>query len=331
MQTTRRLAPTLHDVAGRVGVSPRTVSRVVNDQGGFSEATRERVLAAVAELGYRPNQMARGLITQQSNTLAFLVPVLSDPFFPEVAEGIHHAARDAGLTMLFAMSGGDAATQTTVLSELEAHSPVGVIVFPSGQDVSLLTPFLERGMRMVCVDTPIDHPNASAVLSDLRAGTKLAVERMLRRGCRQLAMISSSVTPPNQRRRQDAFVDSLPEGMEPLVEIVEPTGKGGRSAMAELLERNPAIDGVFAYNDVMAVGAMQTLHSLGKRIPDDVAVIGCDDIATSAVVTPSLTTIRIDRELLGQSAVQMLRDLDADRLAQSSIVLPVELIVRDSG
>ncbi len=331
MSTRPHPAPTLHDVAGRVGVSPRTVSRVVNDQGGFSNSTRERVMEAVRELGYRPNPMARGLITRQSNMLAFLVPVFSDPFFPEVAEGIHRAARDAGLTMLFAMSDGDIDTQAVALAELEAHSPVGVVVFPSEQDTSALLPFLDRGLRMVSIDTPIDHPNAAAVLSGLEVGTRLAVERLLARGCRHLAMITSSLTPPDQRRRQNAFVESLPPEMPIVVEAVNPTLDGGRAAMSDVLDRVPSTDGVFAYNDVMAIGAMQTLRSRGKSIPGDVAVIGCDDIATGAVVTPTLTTIRIDREQLGRVAVQLLRDLDANHLVESSVVLPVDLVIRDSG
>ncbi|MEM1335003.1 MAG: LacI family DNA-binding transcriptional regulator, partial [Actinomycetota bacterium] len=122
---------TLHDVAAVVGVSPRTVSRVVRDEGGFSEETRQRVLEVVDELGYRPNVHARGLISGRSNTIAFVAPVLSDPFFPELAEGVQRAARAHGLTLLFAMSDGDPVVEDEVLASLEAHRPEGVVIFPA--------------------------------------------------------------------------------------------------------------------------------------------------------------------------------------------------------
>jgi LacI family transcriptional regulator len=221
-------APTLHDVAAHVGVSPRTVSRVVNDQGGFSPATRARVLHAIDELHYRPNLMARGLITRRSNTIAFIVPVLSDPFFPEVADGIQRAASAADMTMLFAISNGDVTTQDDVLYRLEAHSPDGVIVFPCNQDAERLRPFLDRGLRMVVIDTPIDHPNATVILSDLQSGTHLAVDHLVTRGRKRLAMIASSLTPPALRRRENAFVDALPTGVQVIVESITPDLEGGR-------------------------------------------------------------------------------------------------------
>ncbi len=322
---------TLHDVAAHVGVSPRTVSRVVNDQGGFSESTRTRVLAAVDELRYRPNAVARALITRRSATLAFVAPVLDDPFFPEVAEGVQRAARAADLTMLVALNDGDVDVDHDVLSRLGAHAPDGFIVFPAGGDAGHLVSHLDRGTKIVVIDAPIDHPNATSVQSDLRTGTTLAVERLLSRGRRRLAMIASSLSPTAHGRREPSFVASLPPGMEAIVERIEPTFEGGRLAMDRLLERSPDIDGLFAYNDVTAIGAIQALHAAGRRVPGDVAVIGCDDIEMSSVVTPSLTSIRIDRDRLGQEAVRALIALVDGTPIASPNVMPVELVVRDSG
>jgi LacI family transcriptional regulator len=331
MESPRRTAPTLHDVAALVGVSPRTVLRVVNDQGGFSEVTRARVMDAVAELRYRPNVMARGLITRRSNTVAFIAPVLNDPFFPEVAEAVQRAARAADLTMLFALSNGDIDTEQDVLSRLDAHAPDGVIIFPSQGGGPHLHTHLDRGMRMVFIDAPIDHPNATAVMSDLRHGAHLAVERLVHRGCRQLAMIASSSSPIERRRREPAFVESLPPGMEPIIDSIVPTYENGRLAMTRLLERAPTIDGVFAYNDVVAIGAIEALRAAGRSVPDDVAIIGCDDIEMGSMLTPALSTIRIDRERLGHEAVRALVALTDDKPIESPIVLPVELVIRDSG
>ena len=322
---------TLHDVAAAVGVSPRTVSRVVNDQGGYSEATQTRVMEAVANLRYRPNVMARGLITRRSNTLAFIAPVLNDPFFPEVAEGVQRAAAEAGLTMLFAMSNNDVDTELDVLSRLEAHASDGVIIFPARRAVDHLARHLDRGMRMVMIDSEIDHPNATCVVSDLRAGAHFAVERLLERGCKRLAMIASASSDAPLRRRETGFLESLPNGMAPMIEAVDPTFEGGRLAAAALLDRDPDIDGIFAYNDVLAIGAIQALQAAGRSVPDDIAVVGCDDIEMGSVVTPSLTTIRIDGERLGNEAVRALVALVDGRPIASPLVLPVGLVVRNSG
>ncbi len=331
MRSAPRRPSTLHDVAALVGVSPRTVSRVVNEQGGFSEATRDRVMDAVRELDYRPNVMARGLITRRSDMVAFIAPVLNDPFFPEVAEGIQQAASAAGLTMLFAMHDNDVDTERDVLSTLEAHAPQGVITFPSRRAVDHLVPQLDRGMRMVVMDSVVEHPNATSIVSDLRSGAQRAVQRLLERGCRKLAMVARAHEPGRTGRRLTGFIESLPAEMVPIIETIEPTFEGGRHATMSLLERHPDIDGIFAYNDVVAIGAIQAVHGVGRRVPDDVAIIGVDDIEMGSIVTPSLTSIRIDGERVGAEAMRVLLALTDRAPVESPLVLPVELVVRDSG
>lgn len=320
---------TLHDVAALVGVSARTVSRVVRDEGGCSPDTRERVLAAVDELGYRPNVHARGLISGRSGSLGLVVPVLSDPFFPELAEGVQRSAHDAGLTMLFAMSGTDPDVQHDVLSSLEGHHPEGVVVFPAQGGTEPLVPFLDRGMPMVVVDAEIEHPNAVSVRSDLADGARQAVCHLLGRGCRQLAMLVPFDFDV-ERQRPEAFSASLPDEMEAVLIDAPNTFEGGMSGMETVLSERPDVDGVFCFNDVMAIGAIQTAHKAGKFVPDDIAVVGFDDVQMGAVISPALTTIRIDRQRLGSAAVDQVRALsngDGGR----SVVLPVELIQRASA
>jgi DNA-binding LacI/PurR family transcriptional regulator len=325
-----RRPSTLHDVAERVGVSARTVSRVVNDEGGFSETTRRRVLDAVADLAYRPNVHARQLISGRSGSIGFLAPTLSDPFFPELAEGVQRAARAAGLMVLLSMSNGDGATQTDVLTELEGHHLQGVVVFPVGP-LDELVPFLDRGMRMVTVDTVVDHPNAAAVLADLEGGTRSAVDHLVRRGCRHLAMISHGDEPTDRRRRANAFLEALPDDVEHTVLDVDATMAGGRRAAETIIELHPDVDGVFTYNDMMAIGAMQVLQTAGRSIPDDIAIIGCDDIQVAAGVLPPLSTIRIDPILLGGEAVQLLHELEAGARPRGPRRLPARLVLRQSA
>ncbi len=322
---------TLHDVAAAVGVSPRTVSRVVNDEGGFSESTRARVMSAVERLHYRPNLHARGLISGRSRSIAFVTPVLSDPFFPELAEGVQRAARDAGLTLLFAMSNADPDLQSDVLRELEGHRLDAVVIFPARGGVGPLLPSLDRGLRMVVVDIRIDHPNAVSVRSDLADGARRAVLHLLDRGCRQLAMLTDPPAREIEQERRDAFLATIPDDMEPIVVEADINMDGGRRAMAELAARRPDVDGVFCFNDVMAIGALQALADAGRRVPDDVAVVGFDDIQMGSVVSPTLTTIRIDRERVGSAAVEMAQRLSAGGPTPEPTVLPIELVVRDSA
>ena len=324
------VASTLHDVAERVGVSARTVSRVVNDEGGFSESTRRRVLDAVAELAYRPNVHARQLISGRSGSIGFLAPTLADPFFPELAEGVQRAAHAAGLMVLLSMSNGDHLTQTEVLAELEGHHLHGVVAFPVGR-LDELRPFLDRGMRMVTIDTVVEHPNAAAVLADLEGGTRAAVEHLIGRGCRNVAMISHGTEPTDRRRRADTFLASIPGDIDHTIIEVDATMAGGQQAAETILASHPDVDGIFAYNDMMAIGAMQVLQTAGRSIPDDIAIIGCDDIQVAAGLLPALSTIRIDPILLGGEAVQLLRELEAGTAPSAPRRLPAQLILRQSA
>ena len=323
-------AATLHDVARRVGVSPRTVSRVVNDEGGFSEATRARVSAVIEELHYRPNLIARGLITRRSSTIAFLAPGLNDPFFPEVAGAVQRAADEAGLTMLLAINGHDSGVECDVLDRLAAHAPVGVIVFPAGADGAHLRQHLDRGTRMVVIDAPIDHPNAVNVMSDLTTGASMAVQHLRSRAAGTSRMIASSASA-TPRFRETGYRAGLTTGATPIIETVEPTFEGGSQAMARLLDDHPEIDGVFGYNDVVAIGALETIRASGRSVPHDVAVVGCDGIDMGAVVTPTLSTIRIDRERLGYTAVETLISLTEGSPTEPCTVVPVELLLRESS
>ena len=325
-----RRPSTLHDVAARVGVSARTVSRVVNDEGGFSEATRQRVLDAVADLAYRPNVHARQLISGRSGSIGFLAPTLADPFFPELAEGVQRAAHAAGLMVLLSMSNGDHTRQSEILSELEGHHLNGVVAFPIGR-LDELRPFLDRGMLMVTVDTVVPHPNAAAVLADLEGGTHAAVNHLTQRGCRHLAMISHGDEPTDRRRRVNAFVESVPGGVTHVVIEVDATMAGGQRGAEIILESHPHVDGIFAYNDMMAIGAMQVLQTAGRSIPHDIAIIGCDDIQVAAGVFPSLSTIRIDPILLGVEAVQLLRELEVGSAPLPPRRLPAQLVLRQSA
>lgn len=326
---------TLRDVANKVGVSPRTVSRVVNDEGGFSEATRLKVLEAVENLGYQPNMLARGLITRRSGTVGLVGGDMTDPFFPALAERIQTEARAAGRTMFFASINSDPDRQTEVFNSLWSHAVDGVIVFPAVGTVEQLATYAQRGMPLVVVDDIVESVNVACVSFDLEGGAKAAAQHLLATGRRKIGMIGSAMSVQRTRHRERGFLQALvqaPGGHKhPEIVRVHPTVSGGEHGLRELLKRQPDLDGLFAYNDSMAIGAMRSAKSSGLRIPDDLAVVGFNDIEMSALVSPGLTTVRLDRSLLSEEATRALHELiEAPGSSPDPVVLPVDLVVRES-
>ncbi len=322
-------------MAYRVGVSPRTVSRVVNDEGGFSEATRARVLEAVEDLGYQPNMLARGLITRRSGTVGLVGVDMTDPFFPAMAEGIQNEARETGRTMFFACNDGDPRRQAEVFKSMLSHAVDGVIVFPAPGTVEELAAHARQGMPLVIVDDIVEFPNLASVSFDLEDGANQATQHLLATGRSRIAMIGSEVTVPRNRRRERGFLrafENAPTGTAPPELVrVQPTVAGGSDGLAQLLERRSDLDGIFAFNDSMAVGAMRAAQSAGYRVPDDLAIVGCNDIELSGLVSPRLTTVRLDRPRLSAEAIRILnRLIEAPETNPAPLVLPVELVVRES-
>ena len=329
MGSHRQQKATLHDVAAKVGVSPRTVSRVVNDEGGFSEQTRDRVMAAIAELGYRPNLLARSLVTNRSNTLALVVPVIDDPFFPELANGVQSAARSRGMTMYLAVTEGQPDLEKELLSRMMSQAIDGAILFPTRSGDGALD-YASQGLPIVTIDTWFDHPNICCVRSDLENGVHRAVDHLRSTGRTTLAMLTNGALAPERRRRERTFREAE-GGDQAIVCESEATYDGGYRSMEQILAHHPEVDGVFVYNDVMAIGAMSAARAAGRSVPGDLAVVGCDDIEMSALVSPGLTTVRLDRERLGSEAVTRLIELRETGISPDPVTVPVSLVVRESA
>jgi LacI family transcriptional regulator len=323
-------AATLNDVARRVGVSARTVSRVVNNEAVVAEPTRQKILAVIDELGYRPNPMARALITQRSGTLGLIAADNTDPFFTELAEGVERIGNGIGLTILFASSRGDASHQRSLLETMRAHAVDGVLMFPVPQTEEQLMEFAGRGLPLVTIDEDFEGPNLSSVASDIRSGAVMAVTHLRERGCQRIAMVASGYKL--RRAREAGYLSALAPGAPALIERAEPLASGGLVAMERLLARDGSIDGLFAYNDLMALGAIRALRAAGRSVPDDVRIVGFDDIDVASVVVPSLSTVRVDRQRVAHEAVARLVELrDRRDQAHATTIIPVELVVRESS
>jgi LacI family repressor for deo operon, udp, cdd, tsx, nupC, and nupG len=304
---------TLRDVAELAGVSSRTVSNVVNGYAPVAEATRLRVQQAVDKLGYRPNVLARNLAAGRSGQIAVVVPYLDTPYFAELLQGIIRAARVQGYNVLIDQTDGDAEHEKLFLSRGSQHLLFdGVIFSPLGLAQSDLTerdpslPLVVLGERVS--DGSFDHIGIDDVAASLEA-----TEHLLGLGRRHVAAIGDQpyrTGEAAQLRTRGYRLAHERAGVPVREELVVSTPRfnraDGATAMAHLLDLEEPPDAVFCYSDLVALGALHILASRGLRVPEDVAVVGYDDIEDGRYSNPSVTTVSPDKRVIAETAVERL-------------------------
>ena len=327
---------TIKDVARESGVNISTVSRALNDEYGVHPETREHVLAVADRLKYRPNRVARGLVTGRSNTLALIVSDIRNPFFAEVARGAEDAARTAHCDLVLCNSDLDARKQIEYVHSLLEKRVDGILM----NSVAVLSRAQQQDLAKVPVPIVLLNRAASrrtfsTVLADNEAGGALAAQYLVKLGHRVLAHITGPRHHGNMTGRAHGFlkaVAAMPDMPEPIVLHGENTFQGGYQLTQQVLRENPQATAIFAANDIMAFGAARAIHESGRRIPEDISLIGFDNLELSTVIHPPLTTIHQPKYELGKAAVEILLRLTAkgsDRMPEHRI-LPVELIERQS-
>jgi DNA-binding LacI/PurR family transcriptional regulator len=336
---TRHPAPTLDTVAERAGVSRATASRVLTGNPRVSDRARESVRQAAAELSYVPRQAARSLATRRSDALAFVVAesgerFFADPFFASVLRGAQAAAAERRRQLLFVVVATD--DDRARLEEYAAGGHVDGAMFLSVHGDDPLPGRVERlGVPVVLAGRPPGRRTSLPyVTPDNVTGGRLAAQALVARGCRHPATITG---PADMTATSDRLIGFRAELAERGIDL-PPTHVaggdfaigGGYRAMEELLGTATDVDGVFAANDLMAVGAMRALRDRGVRVPEDVAVVGYDDVPIAADADPPLTTVRQPLEAMGRQMARMLIDL-ADGGEASSVTLAVELVTRSSA
>ncbi|MCF3122402.1 LacI family DNA-binding transcriptional regulator, partial [Streptomyces arenae] len=292
--------PTLEEVAVRAGVGRGTVSRVINGSPRVSERTRAAVEEAVAELGYVPNTAARALAANRTDSIAVVVPepesrFFAEPYFSDIIHGVGQALAETDMQLLLTFAGGDR-ERRRLAQYLAAHRVDGVLLVSVHADDPLPDLLEQLEIPAVISGRRSADETLASVDSDNFAGARAAVDHLLDRGRRTIATITGRLDVYGAQRRLDGYRDAL-EGAghevdEALIVQGDFTEEGGRRAMTELLERAPALDAVFAGSDVMAAGARQVLRTAGRRIPEDVALVGFDDSAIARHMDPPLTSVR---------------------------------------
>lgn len=311
-----------------------TVSRVVNGTGRVQEATRSRVNAAIAELGYQPNQVARGLTTRRSLTFGIVVPDITNPFFPGVVRGAEDAAWDAGYTVSLANAVEDPDRERAAITNLEGHQVDGIIVCGARLPSEELDQLLSRHQASVLVNRKTGSGAAVSMMVDDAHGVAEAVRHLLSRGHTRIGLLAGPDRSASAAARRHGYAQSLnAAGLPPddsLMETCEPVEEAGYAGLKALVARRQDVTAVLAYNDLLAIGALQAAADLGLRVPEDLAVIGCDDVRLASLVTPALTTLRIDNYAIGRLSVEALLRMNRGQTARSVTFTP-ELVIRASA
>ncbi len=325
---------TITDVAREAGVSTQTVSRVLNNKGEISPATRQAVEDVIDRLGYRPNAIARSLVTRRTLSLGLVVPDITNPFFPEIARGAEEIALAAGYNVFLCNTIEQPEREISVLRSLEEKRVDGVVVCSSRLPDEQLLPVLRRQQAVVLVNRMAPPDVAGTVRVDDVNGSEQAVRYLLARGRLRVGMLSGPPTSFSGRERRQGFVQATRAAQVAVdpswIVSCAPTFDGGQQAARAVLSSG-RVQGLVCYNDLVAVGALQACRDLGVRVPDDIAIIGCDDIPLASLVTPALTTVRISKFELGAAAVRMLLDRIEGRSDRSDVIMQPELIVRASA
>lgn len=329
---------TLEQIAKLAGVSRSTVSRVINDHPHVRDQVRQRVMRVIAETGYQPNLAARSLVTQRMGIIGLVIPravqsLFTDPFFPRLIQGITQACNANDYTLSLFMFHTKEEEQKLYPTVVRARLLDGVIVSSSEIDDPFIPQLIENQMPFVMVGRPYDAAQASFVQSDNVVGAHTAVSHLARLGYKRIATITGPLNTTVGLDRRQGYRDALNErnGFVDEALIVEGdfTESGGHAAMQWLFPHQP--DAVFAASDAMAFGALRALREIGLSVPDDVAVVGFDDLPTAALSDPPLTTIRQPIRRSGIQAVETLIDiLTNGPEPPRRITMSTELVIRSS-
>ncbi len=328
------MAVTIKDVARESGVNVSTVSRALNSVYGVHRDTRKHVLAVAARLNYRPNRVARGLVTGRSHTLGLIVSDIRNPFFAEVARGAEDAARSANCDLVLCNADLDPEKQMNYVRSLMEKRVDGFLM----NSVAALSRGQQRelascGIPIVLLNRSAARGLFSTVHADNEGGGKLAAQYLLRLGHRHIAHVTGPRQHGNMTDRARGFVSVLQEHSGPAPAVVhgEISFEGGYRLTQKLLDQYPLTTAIFAANDMMAFGAARAIWEAGKRIPGDISLIGFDNLDISVVLHPPLTTIHQPKYETGQAAVEILLRLANGRnpVAEHRL-LGVKLIERQS-
>lgn len=328
---------TITDIAAHAGVSKTTVSRVLNGRPDVDQETAERVRAAMETLGYVPNARATALARGRANCIGVLVPSMTWSVMLDMLCGVAEEVEPSSYAvMLYSMTRGDESIQSFMREVIRAKQIDGLaVLLPLGM-LPYLNDLYEQGLPIVLIDDRSYNPSFPSVATTNRAGGYAATRHLLELGRHRIAYINGPVDFGCNQERLAGYHQALAEAdVTPQPKLIvdsDYTEAGGVRCTNALLNAGIAFDAIFAANDLMAFGAMQALKRAGRRIPEDVAVVGFDDMGAAAHTSPSLTTVRQPFYEMGRIAARLLLErMSGTPLPSQPVILPTELIVRGSS
>jgi DNA-binding LacI/PurR family transcriptional regulator len=328
---------TQKDVAERVGASTATVSRALNDQPGVSPDVRARIVKAAGEMGYSRSANAHGLVTSVRHTVAFVVhaahAVAEDPFYPIIMTGAEAYLSQHNYHVLLSILDGHVTTRPQEFSVVSQGLVDGLIIAGPDIPAAFIIGMLAAGVPLVLVDNCLSQTATNCVLNDDRGGAYAATRHLIEHGHVRIVFLSGPPEWASSQERARGYRNAMEEGrLEPLVlEGPQATIATGAELVRQALERWPDVTAVCAVNDAVAIGAMRAAADLGRPAPDDLAVIGFDDVGWASINEPSLSTVHVFKRRIGELAAQRVLDcIQNPDAAPVKILVSTELVVRES-
>jgi LacI family transcriptional regulator len=330
---------TIKDIARMAEVSTATVSMILNSKdGNISTVTREKVLRIVKENNYIPNTMARSLVTRQTKTIGLVIPDIVNPFFPELARGAEDKASEAGYSIIYCNTDDDLEKEEKYINMLAEKMVDGIVFTHSAKRTNGLSPIDRGNIPVILIDRDLESSNVKGkVLVDNLEGAYKAVKHLIDKGYKKIAFITGALTSTTAKDRlagyRKALEDSGIEYNNNYIRAGQYKSEWGLTAVKQLLDEGLDFDAVFCGNDLIAISVIKLLKSKGYNIPNDVGVLGFDDIYMASVVEPGLTTIKQPNYEMGYKAVELLIEVlekSGEAAEQKTIILDTELIVRKS-
>ena len=330
MSLVSRQALRIREVAERAGVSPATVSRVLNGTAVVREATREKVLAVVDELGYRPNRVAGNLRRQQVQMIGVVVSDIENPHFTQMVRAIEDTAYLKGYRVLLCNTDEDASKQREYLGVLIAERVAGAVISPTEPDAAEITELIDHGAAVVAFDRAVADRRADAVLAANEEAGRLATEHLVSTGHKRVGFVAGLAGVETAAGRQAGYEEAMSAaGLEAVVARGDFRVEGGQRAATELLGRGAS--GLVVANNLMAVGALKSVKEAGLRVPPDVAVVAIDDPPWAELTEPPLTTLAQPvREMAAAAAGLLVGRLEGRRSRGKRQVFGFELRHRGS-
>lgn len=326
-QSKEAAKPGIKEVAAVAGVSPTTVSRVLNNRGYISKETRDKVHAAMERINYAPNDIARAMLNGRLNLIGMIVPFVSSPFHGQIVQAVERTLAENGFKMLLCNSACRPDLERAYIDMLRRNMVDGVIVNSLNIGAEA---YAEMGLSLVGIDCDLGEGSVQVASDSYRMG-ELATRRLLDDGCRRILCLrnNSRMRMPGNKRTE-AYRDLVAAAGLPAlvreVEFVRPDAEK-ELAIAQILAENPDIDGIFAGDDTMAAVCLNVMRKRGLATPDDIKVVGADGARRTMTFMPDLTTVRQDIDRIGELAAESVIALVNGEKPESNTKLPVELLV----